>query len=508
LIKRLRGIFRMVSSDGPALTRVSQQQLYAVSIEDLLGSIVCKFGGSSLANAEMVKKVMMIMASDLRRKYVVLSAPGVDASHPHKITDTLYNIYHLSNPNFPIKADYKKIDLPKKGLIDYIDGVYSDIASGFGMSPAFVSGLIDELVKLTSSNSNATLDEVVSRGENFNARLFAKLTGAEFMDPLHYMHLTRNGRNPDNRITMSRLAKHKPSSDFAVMPGFYGFTIVDGKHMTVLLPRGGSDTTGAIVAAGTGAKLYENWTDKNGVLACDPKFFSKKEQESLKVLGNMTYGELREAAYMGFTIILDEALIPVMKRGIPTNIRNTDPKNMQTGESEYNPGTVIWNSYSNGGTVKSIAGLDHFGSFNVQKYLMNKEIGFGRKLLQILEKNGISYEHAPSGIDNISVLVNQKQFEKEGYVGKEDEIISQINARLRPDKVDYTKDYALIAIVGEGMRHKTGIAAMATSALAEKGINIEILNQGSSENNIIIGVKSSDFKSAVRSLYYRLIANQ
>jgi aspartate kinase len=494
------GDFYMASLSAHELNKVSEQQLYVVSIGDLIGSVVCKFGGSSLANAEMVKKVHEIMVSDLRRKYVVLSAPGVDASHPHKITDALYNLYHRFNPNFPINAIYKKIDLPKKDLIEYIEGTYSDIASGLGMDTTFVNDLMDELVKLTSPNSKATLDEVVSRGENFNARLFAKHASAEFMDPLDYLYITPKGKNPDNWITMSRIAKHKQSSGFAVMPGFYGFTIINSKHQVVLLPRGGSDTTGAVLAAGVGAGLYENWTDQNGVLPCDPKFFTTEEKKSMKVLKNLTYGEMREATYMGFTILQEESVRPVMMRGIPTNIRNTN--------NPYHPGTIIWKSYSNGGTVKCIAGLDSFGSFNVQKYLMNKELGFGRKLLHIIEKNGISYEHAPSGIDNISVLVNQKQFERPKYRGKEDEIISQIQSKLNPDKVDYTKDYALIAVVGEGMRHKIGIAAMTTSALAEKGINIEILNQGSSENNIIIGVKSSDFTPAVRSLYYRLIANQ
>ena len=309
----------------------------------------------------------------------------------------------------------------------------------------------------------------------------ANYLGYTFVDPAECIFFKDNG-NLDDEMTYKKLAERLEGIDHAVIPGFYG-SLHDGSVKT--FSRGGSDVTGSIVAKAIHADLYENWTDVSGMLVTDPRIV-----DNPAVIETITYKELRELAYMGATVLHEDAIFPLRQEGIPINIRNTN--------RPQDKGTVIVEStcYKPAYTITGIAGRKGFASINIEKDMMNSEIGFGRKVLQVFEDNGLSFEHMPSGIDTLTVYVHQSEFEE-----KEQNIISGLHRAVAPDAIDLEADLALIAVVGRGMRRNRGTAGRIFSALAHKHVNVKMIDQGSSELNIIIGVENRDFETAIRAIY-------
>jgi aspartate kinase len=471
---------------------------------------VCKFGGSSLANADQCKKVIGILNDNPSRRIVVVSAPGKDANHKHKITDILHNMYfnRIREEN-SLPMDYAGEDAPDKGvkyerlyvpnsdLIQMIEEQYGGIAQGLGVPKSHITDMIDELAILTKLNSGHSLDDIASRGEYFCAKLMAKAIGGMFVDAVQLIHIDEK-KGVDNEITQAWMDALKGHKEKVVVPGYYGNSLQTGTKIK-LLPRGGSDLSGGIVAACVGADIYENWTDQPGVRCVDPRLFDDHaERKKIPIIEWMTYMETRELSYNGFEIFHEEAMGPVMKRSIPINIRDTN--NPSLG------GTIINGDYEEakkGNPIRGIAGTTGFCSVNVDKFLMNKEVGFGRNLLDIFTRRGINYEHAPSGVDAMSVVVRQYHID-----GKEDEIKADILKELGADKVEFERGLALIAVVGEGMCYKPGMISKVSTALAEKEININIISQGGSERSIILGVHVDDYKNAMHTLYHSLLAKR
>ncbi|MBD5395079.1 MAG: aspartate kinase [Lachnospiraceae bacterium] len=428
---------------------------------------VVKFGGSSLASAEQFKKVADIIHADKERKYVVPSAPGKRFDGDTKVTDMLYECYHLAEAG----KDFKK------ELAD-IEARYQEIIDGLKLELS----LKDEF-KIIAKNFKEKSGEnyAASRGEYLNGIIMAAYLGYEFVDAAEVIRFDDNGEfDPEvtNRILSERLA----GMECAVIPGFYG-AYADGRVKT--FSRGGSDITGSIVARAVKADVYENWTDVSGFLIADPKVIENPE-----VIENITYRELRELSYMGAGVLHEDAIFPVRKEGIPINIRNTNkPKDAGTWIVES---TCQKSKY----VITGIAGKKGFCSVNIEKAMMNSEIGFGRKVLQAFEDNGISFEHVPSGIDTMTVFVHQDEF-----IDKEQKVVSAIHRLADPDSIDIEADLALIAVVGRGMKSTRGTAGRIFSALAHANINIKMIDQGSSELNIIVGVANEDFEDAIKAIY-------
>jgi aspartate kinase len=452
--------------------------------------IVTKFGGSSLANAEQIRKVEKIINSDNNRRYVVVSAPGTDKNSPYKITDILYNIFYNSRKSGKNTiSNYKKIPLSQEELLKNIHDRYSSIASDLGTGIDLIKYFDKELQDLLK-NKKTTVDDVVSRGENFHARLIARYLNARFVDAKDLIYID-NKNNPDNDKTMGSIKKLTILKDKKIIiPGFYGNTSANMKNAKIkTFARGGSDLTGALIAAGVNATVYENWTDQNGILCVDPRLFEdKREVEKIPVIEVMTFKECRELTYSGFSVLHDETVGSVRKRNIPINIRNTN--------NPSHKGTMITSKSDRRQTIVGIAGRDGFCTIDIEKYMMNKETGFGQGVLEIIAKRKINFEHMPSGIDDMSIIIEEKALEP-----FKDEIVNEIKKKFHPDNVKVTPDLALISIVGEGMFYQIGIAAKATGCLAKNKINIEIMNQGASESNIIIGVASKDYKKCIQLLY-------
>jgi len=452
--------------------------------------VVAKFGGSSLANAVQIRKVESILNSDDKRRYVVVSAPGTDKDNSYKVTDILYNLYYNSRKNVSTKkivSDYKKLPLSQEELVKIISERYSTIALNLGMKTT-LPRLFDTELENLLKKKNTQVDEVVSRGENFHARLIAEYLHAKFVDAADLIYIDEEN-DPDNDKTMrlvNQLTKLKGKR--IVIPGFYGNT--DKKIRT--FSRGGSDFTGSIIAAGVNASLYENWTDQNGILCVDPRLFDETEAKSIPVIDVMTFKECRELTYSGFSVLNDETVGPVRKRNIPINIRNTNNPSYK--------GTLITAKHNRDSIIVGIAGKDGFCTIDIEKYMMNKKPGFGKGILDIIAKRKINYEHMPSGIDDISIIIDEKVLEP-----YKKEILEEIESKFHPDNLKVTPDLALISIVGEGMFYKVGISEKVTGCLARNNINIEIMNQGASESNIIIGVASKDYKKGIRVLYEELL---
>ncbi|MBO4390566.1 MAG: aspartate kinase [Lachnospiraceae bacterium] len=428
---------------------------------------VVKFGGSSLASAEQFKKVGNIIRADESRRFVVPSAPGKRFSKDTKVTDMLYHCYELA------EADQNFA----KALAD-IKARYTEIIEGLGLSLS-----LDEDFKIIEDqfHSIAGSDYAASRGEFLNGKIMAAYLGFEFIDAAEVIFFKENGEF-DSEKTNDVLAKVLENKENAVIPGFYG-SMPDGTVKT--FSRGGSDITGSIVARAINASVYENWTDVSGFLVADPRIIDHPA-----VIETITYRELRELAYMGASVLHEDAIFPVRKAGIPINIRNTN--------HPEDPGTLIVESTCRAPkyTITGIAGRKGFCSINVEKAMMNSEIGFGRRVLQVFEMNGISFEHMPSGIDTLTVLVHQDEF-----VEKEQEVIAGIHRMTDPDLIYLESDLALIAVVGRGMKSTRGTAGRIFSALAHQKINVKMIDQGSSELNIIIGVSNSDFETAIKAIY-------
>ena len=413
---------------------------------------VVKFGGSSLASAEQFMKVGKIIKSDESRKYVVPSAPGKRSSKDTKVTDMLYACYDLAEKDEDFRV-----------LLMKIKDRYDSIINGLHLKLALDS----EFTTIAENfKAKAGVDYAASRGEYLNGIIMAHYLGYEFIDSATVIFFDKDG-NFDAEKTDKVLSKKLEKTPKAVIPGFYGSN-PDGSVKT--FSRGGSDVTGSIVAKACRASMYENWTDVSGCLVADPRIID--DPEPIKVV---TYRELRELSYMGASVLHEDAVFPVRKAGIPINIKNTNDPDAD--------GTLIVESTCQKPeyTITGIAGKKGFVAVNIDKDKMNSEVGFCRKALQAFEENGISIEHMPSGIDTMTVFVHQAEFE-----GKEQQVISSI---------------ALIAVVGRGMKSNRGTAGRIFSALAHANINVRMIDQGSSELNIIIGVSNSDFDNAIKAIY-------
>lgn len=428
---------------------------------------VVKFGGSSLASAEQFKKVGDIIRADESRRFVVPSAPGKRFSKDTKVTDMLYQCYNLAEN----KRDFSE-------LLSKIKDRYNEIISGLGLDLS----LDDEFKIIEKSfKEEAGKDYAASRGEYLNGIIMANYLGYEFIDSATVIFFNEDG-SFDSEKTNTILAARLAECENAVIPGFYG-AYADGRVKT--FSRGGSDITGSIVAKAIKADLYENWTDVSGFLIADPRIIDNPEG-----ITTITYKELRELSYMGATVLHEDAIFPVRQEGIPINIRNTNAPDDE--------GTMIVESTCKQPkyTITGIAGKKGFVAVNIEKDKMNSEIGFGRKILQAFEENDISFEHVPSGIDTMTVFVHQPEFE-----GKEQQVLSAIHRLSHPDTIELESDLALIAVVGRGMRQTRGTAGRIFSALAHANINVKMIDQGSSELNIIIGVSNKDFDAAIKAIY-------
>ena len=428
---------------------------------------VVKFGGSSLASARQFKKVGDIIRADKTRRYVIPSAPGKRNSKDTKVTDMLYECYAAASAG----ASYKKI-------LEAIKARYQEIIDGLDLN-------------LNLEHEFATIEEnfvkgigkdyAASRGEYLNGIVMANYLGYEFIDAAEVIFFDEHG-NFEAELTNKELSERLEHVERAVIPGFYG-SKHDGSIKT--FSRGGSDVTGSIVARAIHADLYENWTDVSGFLVTDPRIVENPE-----VIETITYKELRELAYMGAGVLHEDAIFPVRKEGIPINIRNTN--------RPEDKGTLIVESTCRKPryTITGIAGRKGFCAINIEKAMMNSEVGFGRKVLGVFEKYGISFEHMPSGIDTMTIMVHQDEFEE-----YEQSVIAGIHRAVEPDLVDLEADLALIAVVGRGMKGTRGTVGRIFSALAHARINVKMIDQGSSELNIIIGVKNSDFETAIKAIY-------
>ena len=435
---------------------------------------VVKFGGSSLASAEQFKKVGDIIRADKERCYVVPSAPGKRFSNDTKVTDMLYGCYALAE---------KGKDFSKE--LEAIKERYKEIIDGLGLKLS----LEDEFKKIEGNfKAKAGADYAASRGEYLNSIIMAAYLGFDWIDAADVILFYEDGEF-DSEHTNKKLSKVLEKHENAVIPGFYG-AYADGRVKT--FSRGGSDITGSIVARAAKAGVYENWTDVSGFLLADPRII--KNPEGIETI---TYRELRELSYMGASVLHEDAIFPVRREGIPINIRNTNaPEDNGTWIVES---TCQKSKY----TITGIAGKKGFCAVSIDKTKMNSEIGFGRKVLQAFEDNGISFEHMPSGIDTMTVFVHQDEF-----ISKEQKVVSQIHRLTAPDSIDIESDLALIAVVGRGMKSTHGTAGRIFSALAHANVNVKMIDQGSSELNIIIGVENADFEVAIKAIYDIFVTSQ
>ncbi|WP_010248161.1 aspartate kinase [Acetivibrio cellulolyticus] len=442
---------------------------------------VAKFGGTSLANAEQIKKVCDIVISDSERRLVVVSAPGKRFKEDIKVTDLLIALAEKC-----IKEGSAEAEL--NAVIER----YAEIAKELNLSDDIVKVISDDLrrrVSLDRSNQGMFMDTLKAAGEDNSAKVVAaylKSMGieAEYIDPKD-AGLLLSDEFGNARVlpeSYENLKSLRDRSGIMIFPGFFGYS-KNGDVVT--FPRGGSDITGSILAAAIKADLYENFTDVDSVFAANPGIV-----DNPKPIPVFTYREMRELSYAGFSVLHEETLEPVYRMGIPVCIKNTNNPSA--------PGTLIAPTRElKDNHVVGIASGKGFCTIYVSKYMMNREVGFGRKILNILENEGLSYEHTPSGIDNISIIVEEKQLDKVN----DERLINRIKDELNVDDVTIERGSALVMIVGEGMMRTVGIAARATNALAKAGVNIEMINQGSSEVSMMFGVKAVDNVNAVKALY-------
>ena len=428
---------------------------------------VVKFGGSSLASAEQFMKAGEIVRSDKARIYVVPSAPGKRYKSDTKVTDMLYACYDLAEND----KDFSK-------QLKAIKSRYDEIIAGLKLKIS----LADEFATIEHNfKLKAGRDYAASRGEYLNGRIMSEYLGYEFIDAAEVIFFDENGEF-DSEKTNDVLGERLKGMKNAVVPGFYG-SLPDGKVRT--FSRGGSDITGSILSRAAKVDIYENWTDVSGFLVADPRIIDNPAG-----IDTITYRELRELSYMGASVLHEDAIFPVRREGIPINIKNTNaPEDSGTWIVES---TAQKSKY----VITGIAGKKGFCSVNIDKAKMNNEIGFGRKVLQVFEDNGISFEHMPSGIDTMTIFVHQDEF-----MDKEQQVVSGIHRLANPDSIEIEADLALIAVVGRGMKSTRGTAGRIFSALAHADVNVKMIDQGSSELNIIIGVANADFEPAIKAIY-------
>ncbi len=434
---------------------------------------VAKFGGSSLADAEQFKKVKGIIEADTKRRYVVPSAPGKRDANDIKITDMLYTCAAKAKEN----EDFQDV-------FASLSQRYTDIIAALGMDLDISKTLIDIYEKIKTEASPAF---AASRGEYLNGLILAEYLGFGFFDPADAIFFDDAGKL-DMEKTNRALSKGLMKCGNAVIPGFYGS---DSHGNIKTFSRGGSDISGAIVASAVGADLYENWTDVSGFLMADPRIVT-----SPRVINVLTYSELRELAYMGATVLHEDSIFPVRHAGIPINVRNTNRPS--------DNGTMIVPEIKENmskSSITGVAGKKNFTVITIEKDRMNTELGFVRKVLSCLEKQGISFEHMPTGIDSISLVIADNQLE-----GKLDMLTESIREVCAPDTLLINDNMAIIATVGHGMIRKVGISSRLFGALATSKVNIRMIDQGSSEMNIIIGVENDDFEKAVNAIYYAFVS--
>ena len=433
-----------------------------------MGIKVAKFGGSSVADAIQIRKLSDIVKADDAIKYVVVSAPGKRYADDSKVTDLLY----LCKTHIEHKIPYEQIF---QVIYDRFMAVEADLGVDVDIKA--------ELRKIKKNiEDGASVDYIASRGEYLNAMIIAAYLGFDFVDAQDIIKFNDKGKlmeDMTNELIGKRLAKH----ECAVIPGFYGEKLEDGTIKT--FSRGGSDITGALVARATSADVYENWTDVSGFLMADPRIVKDP-----KPIEKISYMELRELSYMGASVLHEEAIFPAKAAGIPINIRNTnrpeDPGTMITADPEISENQII----------SGIAGRKHFTVIGIYKNHLANEKGFIRRLAGIIEDNDLTIEHLPTGIDTMSVVIDSKTLN-----GKLDEIVEEFKYQLKPDSIEVFENMTLIATVGAGMSARKGTSARLFTALAEAGVNIRMIDQGSSEMNIIVGVEEKDFETAIKAIY-------
>ena len=432
---------------------------------------VLKFGGSSLADAEQFRKVADIIKSEPERRYVVASAPGKRSSGDTKVTDLLYKCYELASNEEDMSEVFEQVKERYNDIIKEL-GIDLDLTESFDKIQA-------------SLLHNSGRDYVASRGEYLNAKILAKYLGFSFIDAKKVIFFKENG-SFDSEKTNDILSDYLSKYEYAVIPGFYG-SMPNGTIKT--FSRGGSDITGSIVARAARATIYENWTDVSGFLMADPRCISNPA-----VIEKITYKELRELSYMGATVLHEDAIFPVRYSKIPINIKNTnkpeDKGTLIVPDADDVPENVI----------TGIAGKVGFSTITVEKDMMNAELGFGRRVLQVIEENNLSFEHLPSGIDTLSVIVSTKEL-----ASKRGEITAGICKAVDPENIFVEENLALVAIVGRGMVKAKGTAARIFTALAKSGVNIRMIDQGSCELNIIVGVDSNDYITALKAIYNEFV---
>lgn len=439
---------------------------------------VVKFGGSSLASAEQFRKVGSIIRNDSSRRYVIPSAPGKRRPDDIKVTDLLYRCYRQA-----ILEDDREEDF--EDILAVIKERYDSIIQGLNLDLS-----LDNEFKIIRENfcKKVGRDYAASRGEYLNGIIMASYLGYTFVDAAEVIKFDENGEFEDE-LTNNILEERLKDMEGVVIPGFYG-SMPDGKIKT--FSRGGSDITGSIVARAVHADIYENWTDVSGFLIADPRIIPNAK--SIEVI---TYRELRELSYMGASVLHEDAIFPVRREGIPINIRNTN--------KPEDKGTLIVEATCQKSrfVITGVAGKKDFASITVEKDMMNSQVGFCRRVLQVFEDNGVSIEHMPSGIDTMTIFVHQDEFQE-----KEQKVIAGIHRAVEPDFLELESDLALIAVVGRGMKSTRGTSGRIFSALSHANVNVKMIDQGSSELNIIIGVRNHDFEEAIKAIYDIFVTTQ
>ncbi|HPJ00362.1 MAG TPA: aspartate kinase [Enterococcus sp.] len=443
---------------------------------------VAKFGGSSLASSEQLKKVINIIKADSARRFIVVSAPGKRYSEDIKVTDLLVKLYQK-----------RLADENTDAVIQAIFERYQEIGTAFGINEETLKQIhkdLESLVDMPVENNPHFYDTVLASGEDNNAKLIAGILQAEglaarYVNPKELGMIVSDEPQNARILTKSYTAIYqwRNSEEILVVPGFFGYT-ENGDVCT--FSRGGSDISGAIVAAGLKVDLYENFTDVDGIFAAHPGYIHQPES-----ITQLTYREMRELAYAGFSVFHEEALMPSYRAKIPVVIKNTN--------NPSHPGTLITNERSDlENPVVGIASDEGFSMIYISKYLMNREVGFTLRVLQIFKEFGLNYEHMPSGIDDISVILRENQLNPH----LEEELLRKIAYEIDPDELRITHDLSMVVVVGEGMKHRVGTMAESAAALARKKISIDMINQGSSEVSIMFGIHKDRERDAIRTLYY------
>ena len=431
-----------------------------------MGVKVAKFGGSSVADAAQLRKVQAIVREDRERRIVVVSAPGKRTPEDAKITDLLYRCHDCV-------GDRDTFDRAFQAIAERYRAIVRDLGLAVDIER-------DLAVVYDGMTRSATSDFAASRGEYLNAKIVASLLDSEFVDAADVIRFDIGGRLQTEE-TVTAVADRLRNGTPVVIPGFYGAK-PDGSIRT--FSRGGSDITGALLARGVRADVYENWTDVSGVLMADPRIVSQP-----RTIPTLSYRELRELAYMGANVLHEDAVFPVIDLDIPVNVRNTNLPN--------EPGTLIVRQEGgSSSTITGIAGRKGYTVIALEKNLMNREVGIGRRLLTALERQQVSFEHMPTGIDTMSVVV-----ESSWLKGKLEPVLDEIRRECRPDRIDVFENMALIATVGRGMLHTPGVAGQLFGALATANVKVRMIDQGSSGINIIVGVEVGDFETAIRAIY-------